>query len=163
MAVRNPFTNFGVVPREEATRRTGIEFLQDLIARRVPAAPISETAGFWLVEAEPGRAVFEGEATARFLNPLGTVHGGWISTLLDSAMGCAVHTLIKAGQSYTTAELKVNFVRPLLPGGGVLRCTGTVIHGGSRLATAEGRLVDAGGKLLAHGSTTCMILSGDRP
>lgn len=158
MTTRNPYTSFGVVPRDEATRQSGLEFLRDLIAGRAPAAPISATAGFWLVAVEPGRAVFEGEPSAAFLNPLGTIHGGWISALLDSAMGCAVHTTIKAGQSYTTAELKVNFVRPVLPGPGLVRCEGAVIHAGSRLATADGRLLDAAGKLLAHGSTTCMIL-----
>lgn len=158
MTTGNPYTRFGVVPREEATRRSGLDFLRDLLAHRIPAAPISQTAGLWLTEAEPGRVIFAGEPSAAFLNPLGTVHGGWMATLLDSAMGCAVHSLLKPGQSYTTAELKVNFVRPVLPGAGVLRCEGKVIHGGSRLATAEGRLTDAAGKLLAHGSTTCMIL-----
>ena len=158
MSETNPFTVFGVVPRDEVVRRSGLEFLQDLLARRIPAAPISETAGFWLAEVEAGRAVFVGVPSARFLNPLGTVHGGWMATLLDSAMGCAVHSLLKAGQSYTTAELKVNFVRPVTPRSGRLRCDGKVVHGGNRLATAEGRLTDATGKLLAHGSTTCMIL-----
>jgi uncharacterized protein (TIGR00369 family) len=89
---------------------------------------------------------------------LGTVHGGWISMVLDSAMGCAVHSLLKPGQAYTTVEMKVNFVRPLVESSGKVRCEGEIVHLGGRLATSQGRLTDMSGKLIAHGSETCMIL-----
>jgi uncharacterized protein (TIGR00369 family) len=94
---------------------------------------------------------------------MGAVHGGWISTVLDSAMGCAVHSMLKAGQSYTTVEMKVNFVRPISEQTGIVRCEGKIVHSGGRLATSEGRLTDASGKLLAHGSETCMIFPVTSP
>ncbi|MFC4907897.1 PaaI family thioesterase [Actinomadura gamaensis] len=106
---------------------------------------------------EPGRVVFALTPDARFANPLGTVHGGILSTLLDSAMGCAVHTTLPDGASYTTLELKVNFVRAVSTEGGRLTCEGTTIHVGRRVATAEGRVVDERGRLVAHGTTTCMV------
>ena len=114
--------------------------------------------GFRLVEAEPGRAVFEMEAGPEHYNPIGSVHGGVALTLLDSAMGCAVHTLLEAGVRYTTLEVKTNFVRPITADTGTIRCEGTVLHKGSRIATAEGKLTDASGRLLAHGTTTCLIM-----
>ena len=113
--------------------------------------------GFYGVSAEPGRAVFEMEPGPQHYNPIGSVHGGVALTLLDSAMGCAVHTLLEPGVGYTTLEVKTNFVRPIKADTGLIRCEGIVIHKGSRVATAEGKLTDAGGKLLAHGTTTCLI------
>lgn len=115
-------TRYGVVPTAEATSQDGIDFLRALIEKRYPAPPISGTMGFSLVEVAPGRAVFEGTPTAAFFNPLGTVHGGWTATILDSALGCCVHTMIKAGQGYTTVEMKVNYVRALMPETGMVRC-----------------------------------------
>ncbi|MEV5574837.1 PaaI family thioesterase [Spirillospora sp. NPDC052269] len=106
---------------------------------------------------EPGRVVFALTPDPKFSNPLGTVHGGILSTLLDSAMGCAVHTTLPEGAGYTTLELKVNFVRAVPIEGGRLTCEGTTIHVGRRVATAEGRIVDENGKLIAHGTTTCMV------
>jgi uncharacterized protein (TIGR00369 family) len=114
--------------------------------------------GFRGVEAEPGRARFEMEPGLQHYNPIGSVHGGVALTLLDSAMGCAVHTVLERGVRYTTLEVKTNFVRPIAAETGVISCEGTVVHVGSRVATAEGRLTDAAGKLLAHGTTTCLII-----
>jgi uncharacterized protein (TIGR00369 family) len=99
---------------------------------------------------------FEGRPTAALLNPMGTVHGGFAMTLLDSAMTCAVWSALAAGEGCTTVETKVNFVRPLLPSTGPVRALAEIVHAGGRLATAEGRLVDAAGRLYAHGSTTCL-------
>ncbi|GAB2860872.1 PaaI family thioesterase [Actinoallomurus bryophytorum] len=108
---------------------------------------------------EPGRVVFTLETRPDFGNPLGTLHGGICSTLLDSAMGCAVHTALPEGASYTTLELKVNFVRPVRLDGVKLRCEGTTIHLGGRVATTEGRVTDDQGRLVAHGTSTCMVFS----
>jgi uncharacterized protein (TIGR00369 family) len=159
MAHDNPYKQFGVVPRNLAATESGLAFLLKLLDGTYPAPPISEACDLWLVEVEEGRAVFEGQPSPRFYNPMGIVHGGWISTVLDSAMGCAVHSMLKAGQAYTTVEMKVNFVRPVLEHTGIVRCEGKIVHSGGRLATSEGRLTDAAGKLLAHGSETCLILS----
>ena len=136
----------------------GMEYIRAVFRGEMPAPPISELVGFRGVEAEPGRAVFELEPGPQHYNPIGSVHGGVALTLLDSAMGCAVHTLLEAGVGYTTLEVKTNFVRPITAGTGLVRCEGTVLHLGSRVATAEGRLTDPAGKLLAHGTTTCLIL-----
>jgi uncharacterized protein (TIGR00369 family) len=158
-----PYTHFGVVDRNFAAAESGLDFLRKLIDRTHPAPPFSQVSDIWLVEAEAGRVVFHGQPSARFYNPMGTVHGGWSSTILDSAMACAVHSTLKPGQAYTTVEMKVNFVRPLFEETGILRCEGKVIHVGSRLATSEGRLTDASGKLIAHGSETCMIFPATDP
>jgi uncharacterized protein (TIGR00369 family) len=112
---------------------------------------------FGLTEIEEGRVTFAATPDARVYNPLGTVHGGYVCTLLDSCMGCAVHSTLKAGQGYTSVELKVNFVRPLSAATGEVRAEGRVLSAGRQIATAEGRLVDARGRLLAHGTTTCLI------
>ncbi|MGE0718912.1 MAG: PaaI family thioesterase [Alphaproteobacteria bacterium] len=147
----------GTVPRARAVTMTGLEILRALIAGEFPRPPIAVPLRFLPVAAERGRVVFEGEADASLLNPFGVVHGGWAMTLLDSAMSCAVLSALPAGQAQTTAELKVNLVRPILPTTGTVRAEGTLVHQGRQLATAEGRLVDAAGKLLAHGTTTCVI------
>ena len=154
-----PYKNFGVVERELALRESGKAFLLKLLDGSHPAPPFSEVCDVWPVEIERGRIVFEASPSASFYNPMGTIHGGWISTILDSAMGCAVHSMLKPGQAYTTAEMKVNFVRPLLERTGKVRCEGKIIHCGARLATSEGRLHDLAGNLIAHGSETCMILN----
>jgi uncharacterized protein (TIGR00369 family) len=149
-------------PRELAARGrelTGMEYFRAIVSGELPAPPISELMGFRAVEAEPGRALFEMEPGPQHYNPIGSVHGGVALTLLDSAMGCAVHTTLDAGVGYTTIEVKTNFVRPITSDTGLIRCEGVVLHKGSRIATAEGRLTDADGKLLAHGTTSCLILS----
>jgi uncharacterized protein (TIGR00369 family) len=147
-------------PREIAAhgrQLRGMDYIQAIFAGELPAPPISQLMGFRGVSAEPGRAVFEMEPGPQHYNPIGSVHGGVALTLLDSAMGCAVHTLLEAGVGYTTLELKTNFVRPITADTGLIRCEGVVIHQGSRIATAEGKLTDSSGKLLAHGTTTCLI------
>ena len=137
--------------------RSGMQVFDAIFKGELPYPPIGETLDFLPVEIAFGRAVFQGRPQVRHYNPLGTVHGGWIATLLDSCVGCAVHTTVPAGKAYTTAELKVNFVRPVTTRTPLLRAIGSVIHGGSRMATADGRLVGPDGKLYAHASTTCFI------
>lgn len=136
---------------------SGLEHLRAMRDRRIPVAPIMELLGFWPVEVDVGRVVFAALPAEYHYNPIGVVHGGFAATLLDSAMGCAVHSTLPAGTGYTTLEVKVNYVRALTRETGRVRCEGTVIHVGGRTATAEGRLVDEAGRLYAHATTTCMI------
>jgi uncharacterized protein (TIGR00369 family) len=138
----------------------GIEFLRALRDGHLPPPPIAQLLGFSLVEVEPGLAVFECVPGEQHYNPIGVVHGGLAMTLLDSAMGCCVQTRMPAGSSYTTLETKTNLVRAITAQTGRLRATGKVVHLGKRIATAEGRLEDAAGKLYAHATTTCMVLNG---
>ncbi len=149
---------FGVTDFKTATAMSGLEFLQAMLVGKFPAPPICEVLDFLLVEAEPGRVLFAGIPADRFRNPLGTVHGGWMSTILDSALGCAVHSTLKAGQGYTTVDLAVSFVRAVHQSTGKLKCEAKVIHVGGRIATSEARLVDVEGKLYAHGTTTCLVM-----
>ena len=149
---------FGVVPREVLTAEPGLAFLRGMIEGRHPAPPFARSTGIWLTEADEGRAVFAGLPSEGFFNPIGTIHGGWTAAILDSAMACAIHTTLQTGQGYTTVEMKLNFVRPILPDLGELTCEGTVVHRGGTLATSEGKLFDDKGRLLAHGTETCMIL-----
>ena len=139
---------------------TGLEFLRAIAAGELPGAPIADLLGFAPVEAEEGRVVFAAVPEQRHYNPIGSVHGGLAATLLDSAMGCAVHSTLPAGVGYTTLELKVNFVRPITSETGRILCEGTLVHRGGRVATAEGRVfAEADGALLAHGTTTCLIFA----
>ena len=147
----------GVARADQVAGKTGVEVFNAMLAGQLPRAPIGDTLDFILIEAEPGRAVFQGSPHQRHYNPLGTVHGGWFATLLDSAVGCAVHASLPAGKSYTTAELKINIVRPLTDKVPLIRAEGKVIHMGTRMATAEGRMTGPDGKLYAHASTTCFI------
>ena len=124
----------------------------------IATAPIAELVGFDLVELGEGRASFAMDPAERHYNPLGTVHGGIAATLLDSAMGCAVHTTLEANETYTTLELKVNFVRAITEATGRVVAEGAVIHRGRRIATADARLTDEEGRLLAHATCTCMIM-----
>ena len=136
---------------------SGLERMRRLIAGELAAPPIAQLMNIRLVEADEGRAVFEGAPEEYHYNPIGMVHGGFAATLLDSAMGCAVHTTLPARVGYTTLEFKVNFVRPLKTGTGAVRAIGTVLHAGRTTALAEGRVVGADGALYAHASTTCLI------
>lgn len=136
---------------------SGIELLQRMVRGDLPSPPIADLMGFRLIEVEPGKAVFAFEPAEYHYNPIGVVHGGVAGTLLDSAMGCSVHTTLPAQTGYTTLEFKVNLVRPITMTTGTMRAEGRVVHGGKRAATAEGRLIDRDGKLYAHGTTTCMI------
>lgn len=149
---------------DAAHGKSGLELLTLMLGRHLPPPPIAMTLGFHLVEVSEGRAVFAGEPGEHLYNPIGTVHGGWAMTLLDSAMGCAVHSTLAAGERYTTVEVKVNFVRPVTLDTGPVRCEGAVLHRGGTIATAEGKLVaEASGKLLAHGTTTCVIARAIAP
>jgi uncharacterized protein (TIGR00369 family) len=154
---------YGVADRAEVRLLTGREFLQAMLDGRLPAPPIAETLSFWLTEIGDGLAVFEGEAGPHLLNPLGIVHGGWALTLIDSAAGCAAHTLVPIGSSYTTIETKANFSRPITEDTGRVRAEGHAIGRGRRIISCEARVVDATGRLLAHGTSTLMVLPGDAP
>ncbi|WGS52744.1 PaaI family thioesterase [Paraburkholderia sp. D15] len=147
----------GVATPAQVAGKTGLEVLLAMIAGELPYAAIAKTLDFTLIEVRPGHAVFQGKPLAQHLNPLGTVHGGWMATLLDSALGCSVHTLMPAGRSYTTAELSVNYVKAVTPRVSRVRAEGKVIHCGRQLATAEARLVGADGTLYAHATTTCLV------
>jgi uncharacterized protein (TIGR00369 family) len=147
----------GAIPPAQALGRSGLDVLHDMLAGRLPAAPMAETLDFLLVHVGHGKAVFQGRPGPRFFNPMGTVHGGWYATLLDSAVGCAVHTTMPPGRGYTTLELKLNLVRALGPDVPLVRAEGRTINVGRQVATAEGRLIGPDGKLYAHATTTCLI------
>jgi uncharacterized protein (TIGR00369 family) len=150
----DPYT----IPRA-AAGKTGLEILTEVFEGRLPPPPISVTMGFQGVEVARGRAVFEGDASEYLYNPIGVVHGGYAMTLLDSAMGCAIHSTLGVGELYTTLEVKVNFIRAITTETGRVRCEGTVVHRGGRIATAEGKVIAVEtGKLLAHGTTTCLVM-----
>ena len=148
----------GVISLDQIAAMSGLELLRKMAAGELPGPGMGRTMGFRLVEVEKGKAVFEGTPFAGLLNPLGAVHGGWALTLIDSACGCAVHTELDAGTGYTTVETKVNFTRPIAPRGGLVRCEGRVLSRGRQIATAEAHLRSAEGKLLAHGTSTLIIL-----
>lgn len=140
---------------------SGLEFLRAIGSGELPVPPMLRTLGIGPVEVEEGRAVFEVAPLAEHTNPLGTVHGGLAATLCDTAMGCAVHSLLPRGGGYTTLEVKVNFVRPVTPETGRVVCEGSVLHRGSRTATARAEVRDAAGALLAHATTTCLVFSAE--
>lgn len=148
---------YGVVTPDDLKAHDGLSFLKAIIAGTVPNPPISEVLGFHLVEAEKGRAVFEGLPEFRHYNPIGTVHGGFAATLLDSALGCAIFSTIEKGDGWTTLELKFNLVRPITKDTGLVRAEGRLLHRGRTVATSEGDLKDRAGKIYAHATTTCMI------
>ncbi|MFY9315664.1 MAG: PaaI family thioesterase [Burkholderiales bacterium] len=137
----------------------GIDYMKEMIAGRIAVPPIMKLMDYRLAEVGEGLAVFECNPGEQHYNPIGVVHGGLAMTLLDSAMGCCVHTRLPRGAGYTTLEVKVNLVRAITIETGLIRATGKVIHFGGKTATAEARLEDAAGKLYAHGTTTCLILS----
>jgi uncharacterized protein (TIGR00369 family) len=144
-----------------ASRLSGIEFLRWLIEEE-QGVPIGITLGFSLVEVDDGVAIFEAEAGPWAYNPIGSVHGGWYSAVLDAALGCALHTTLPAGVGYTTLEIKVNVVRAVRPDTGALRAVGRLVHRGRRTAVTEARLEDREGRLYAHATSTCLILdAGD--
>ena len=147
----------GVATREQIAGLTGLQMMQAMLAGELPYAAIAKTLDFMLVDVGPGRAVFQGTPGPQLLNPMGSVHGGWFATLLDSALGCAVHTTMPPGRGYTTAELGVNMVRAISTKVPRVRAIGQVIHAGRQLATAEARLVGPDGTLYAHATTTCLV------
>ncbi len=162
-AVRQGLGAPGPVAREQAAGLSGMQVLEGIFAGLFPSPPIGETLDFIPIEMAPGVAVFQGKPMRRHYNPLGTVHGGWFCTLLDSAGGSAVHTTLPAGKGYTTLEIKVNMVRPLTDAVPLVRAEGRVIHTGKQVATAEGRIVGPDGKIYAHATTTCLIFDQPSP
>jgi uncharacterized protein (TIGR00369 family) len=163
-AVRERLAGQGVTSLADLRSRSGAQFFSAIGNGELPTPPIGHTLDFWPVEWEPGRMVFQGTPALAHYNPLGSVHGGWIAALLDSCVGCAVHSTLPVGKGYTTVELKVNYVRALTADVGPVRAEGKVIYVGGQIGTAEGRLIDANGKLYAHATTTCLIfpLPADR-
>jgi uncharacterized protein (TIGR00369 family) len=147
----------GVARREHLSGLSGLEQMRAMLRGELPYPPIARTLDFMLVEVDEGRAVFQGTPGEAHLNPMGTVHGGWYATLLDSALGCAVQTALPAGRAYTTAELSVNLVRAIGAKAPRVRAEGKVVHCGRQLATAEARLYGPDGTLYAHGTTTCLV------
>jgi uncharacterized protein (TIGR00369 family) len=147
----------GTASPDQLANRSGMQVFEAIFAGELPQPPIGDTLDFVPIRMSPGEAVFQGRPQRRHYNPLGTVHGGWFATLLDSAVGCAVHAALPAGKGYTTLELKLNMVRPLTDAVPLVRAEGKVIHAGRQVATAEGRIVGPDGKLYAHATTTCLV------
>ena len=147
----------GVASAQTVAALSGLQLMQAMLRGEQPFAAIAATLDFMLIDVEHGRAVFQGRPGPAHINPMGTVHGGWYATLLDSALGCCVHAALPQGKAYTTLELKVNLIRALTPQVARVRAEGKLIHLGGQTATAEARLVGPDGKVYAHGSTTCLI------
>lgn len=143
--------------RADIASMSGLDFVRGIMDGTVPAAPIARTLDYTLVDVEKGRVVFAGTPGFDSYNPIGSVHGGWFGTLLDSCMACAVQTMLPAGRGYTTLEYKINILRAATVDSGEIRAEGTAIHVGRRTATAEGRMVDAAGRIFATGTTTCLV------
>jgi uncharacterized protein (TIGR00369 family) len=151
------FGAVGVPPLETLKSMSGLDFLQGIADGRLPAPPIAAALGFRLAEVSPGFALFTMTPEFKHYNPIGSVHGGVAATLLDSCMSCAVQTHAPAGTGYTTLEIKINFVRAMTDKTGPVRAEGRTLYVGRRSATAEGKIIDAKGTLLAHGTTTCLV------
>ena len=145
---------------EDRRKLSGLEYMRQVLTGEVPPSGMGQLMNFKLVEVSEGRAVFTIQPDERHYNGLGIAHGGLAATLLDSATGCAINTMMPAGKIFTTLEMKINFVRPMTRDTGEVRCEANVIHVGGRTATAEGRIVDRDGKLYAHGTATCMLFRG---
>jgi uncharacterized protein (TIGR00369 family) len=148
---------YGTVSLDSQKEMSGLEFVQGLADGRLPLNTIAQTLGYDITEAESGRVVVTAEPSDIHLNPAGTVHGGLAATMLDSYMGLAIQSTLEKGVGSTTLEFKISFVRPITPQIGPIRAEGTVISRGRRVGTAEGRVTDGHGRLLVHGTTTCLI------
>ncbi|WP_300556343.1 PaaI family thioesterase [Limnohabitans sp. Rim8] len=153
----------GVARPEQVTGKTGLEVMQGLLTGELPYAQMAKTLDFMLIEVGAGLAIFQGTPGVQHLNPLGTVHGGWFASLLDSALGCAVHTMMPPGRGYTTADLSVKLVKAITPKVQRVRAIAQVVHCGRQLATAEARLVGPDGTLYAHASTACLVFEMPSP
>jgi uncharacterized protein (TIGR00369 family) len=151
---------YGTVSAERRKEMSGLEFVQGMANGTLPHNTIARTLGYNITEAEAGRVVITADPDERLLNPAGTVHGGFSATLLDSCMGLAVQSTLEKGFASTTLEFKISLVRPITPQTGPIRAEGVVLQCGRRVGTAEGRITDRDGKLLAHGTTTCLIFEG---
>lgn len=149
---------YGLATPKEVAGMSGKEFLQAIIGGQLPQAPISETMSFWIVEIGDGFAAFEGEPGGHLLNPMGTVHGGWALTLIDSVAGCAGHSLLPAGVGYTTVETKGNFSKPITKDAGRIRAEARVVAQGRQIISSEARVLAQDGRVLAHGVSTIMVL-----
>lgn len=149
---------YGLARPDQVAGKSGLEILNAIIAGDMPQATISQRLDFWIVEASDGFAAFEGEPSASILNPMGTVHGGWSLTLIDSVTGCSCLTKLPSGVAYTTVETKGNLVRAITPKTGRVRAEGRVVSAGRQIMTAEARVMDASGALLAHGLSTMIVL-----
>ena len=156
-AMRATLGPIGVATIDQMRTRSGIQFLEAIGTGELPQVPIAELLDFVPIEYELGRMVFQGTPGPQHYNPLGSVHGGYAATLLDSCVGCAIHSMLPAGKGYTTLELKINFIRPLTDKTGPVRAEGKVIHVGGQTGIAEGRITDVNGKLYAFATTTCLI------
>jgi uncharacterized protein (TIGR00369 family) len=148
---------YGTVSAERQKQMSGLEFVQGLASGTLPLNNIAQTLGYDIIEAESGRVVITIVPTPAHLNPWGTVHGGLSATLLDSCMGLAVQSTLEKGFGSTTLEFKISLVRAITPETGVIRAEGKVLNSGRRVGTAEGRVTDKKGRLLAHGTTTCLV------
>jgi uncharacterized protein (TIGR00369 family) len=157
MTTRVSGKTYGKVSADIQRGMTGLEFVQGLVSGALPLNTMAKTLGYDIVEAERGRVVITAAPRETHLNPAGTVHGGLAATMLDSCMGLAVHSMLDKGIASTTLEFKISFVRPITPETGVIRAEGVVINQGRRIGTAEGRVTDQRGRLLVHGTTTCLI------
>ena len=142
---------------QKGLQLSGMDYLKAMSAGELPFPPLMSTLDFRIGEMESGSVSFFMEPKEFHYNPLGSVHGGVISALLDSAMGCSIHTQLPKGTGYTTLELKVNFLRPITTKTGTLKCTGKVIHAGAKVALTEAKITDADGKVFAHGVSTCLL------
>jgi uncharacterized protein (TIGR00369 family) len=151
---------YGTVSAEQRKEMSGLEFVQGMVAGTLPHNTIARTLGYTIAEAESGRVVITAEPDDTLLNPAGTVHGGFSATLLDSCMGLAIQSTLEKGVSSTTLEFKISLVRAITPETGPIRAEGVVLQRGRRVGTAEGRITDGAGKLLATGTTTCLIFEG---
>jgi len=150
---------YGTVSADQQAKMTGLAFVQGLVDGTLPLNTMAQNLGYDVVEVASGRVVVTAEPWATHLNPAGTVHGGLAATLLDSAMGLAIHSTLEKGVGSTTLEFKISLVRPVRPETGPIRAEGVVLNCGRRVGTAEGRITDRAGRLLAHGTTTCLIFA----
>ena len=147
-----------MITARAAMELSGMEALEKIRSGELPPPPIMILMNGRLAKLSEGRVIFEAEPAEYHFNPIGSVHGGYAATMLDTAMACSIHSCLPAGVGYTTLEIKINYVRPLTSNVGIVRCEGTAIHVGGKVATAEGRIVDSAGNLYAHGTTTCLLM-----
>jgi uncharacterized protein (TIGR00369 family) len=153
----NSSKTYGIVSDDRKKEMSGLEFVQGLAGGTLPLNPMARTLGYDVTEAASGRVIVMAEPDGSHLNPAGTVHGGFAATLLDTCMGLAIQSTLEKGIGQTTVEFKISLVRPITPAPGGIKAEGLVLNCGRRIGTAEGRLTDASGRLLAHGTTTCLI------
>jgi uncharacterized protein (TIGR00369 family) len=156
LSARTP-TKFGVTPIEVMASMSGLDFVRAIFAGELPEPPIMQTVGPFDCTAEPGAVVINSVPGLQHYNPIGSVHGGYAAILLDSAMGLAVQTMLPAGSGYTTLEFKISFIKAITKDTGPIRTEGRVFNVGRRAATAEARILDGSGRLLAHATTTCLV------